>query len=107
MTSVLLPGYKGGIRRLGHTHRLVVGSRKGQVHRERATFTRFTRDVNMARMLFHDPVRDGEAQARATLSPRPSFVGSIEAIEDMRKVSRWDTNTRIGDREHRLISFSS
>ena len=41
---------------------------------------------------FGDPARDGQAEARATHTPRPRFVGTEEAFEDVRQIVRGDPN---------------
>jgi hypothetical protein len=49
-----------------------------------------------------DALRDGQAEAAATLLARAGAVGAVESLEDVRQVLRGDANAGIADRYDRL-----
>jgi hypothetical protein len=49
-------------------------------------------------MSVRNPLRDGKTEARAALLALPGFVGSVEALENMREIGSRDSDPSIADR---------
>src|SRR6266850_868414 len=71
-----------------------------EVDRDGRAQTRAAGDTDHPSMRFHDPQANGQAQAGSSPAARPGLVGSIEALEDVRKMVRRDPDTAVANGHH-------
>src|ERR1017187_1347448 len=70
-----------------------------QLHRKGAAHAHFTCYLNAAAVGINDSFADCQAEPVAALGTGPGFVGTVEALEDVREVLGCNALARIGDLE--------